>query len=98
MQNGSVRALRDKVRITVDHSLRKDQSAAAVTMAGRTLRSRIEHALGTVDNPMSDCAIEAKFRANAEPTIGKERAARMAQAVQALDELSDLDELIALCA
>jgi 2-methylcitrate dehydratase PrpD len=98
VQDRSVRALRDKVRITIDQSLRKDQSAAAVTVAGRTLRSRIEHALGTVDNPMSDVAIEAKFRANAQPTIGTERAARIAQTVQALDELADLDELIALCA
>lgn len=89
--------LRRKVRVTVDESLRKDQARASVVIAGEKHQSTIEHASGTVDNPMSDNAIEGKFMANAEPVIGLERARRVRDLVWSLEELTDMRELTALC-
>jgi len=56
------------------------------------------HATGTVDNPMPDAAIEAKFLANATPAIGADRARRMAEEIWRLDKAADVAQLIALAA
>ena len=53
---------------------------------------------GTVDNPMSDRAIENKFLANAAPVVGDERARQIAATAWKLDKLGDVRALIGLCA
>ena len=94
----AVLALRDKVRITIDEKLRKDQSRAAVLIAGRTHRSAVEHALGTVDNPMGDAAIEAKFLANAERVMARSQAQRVVELINDVERLEDVSEITRLCA
>ena len=94
----AVLALRDKVKIVIDEKLRKDQSRATVTIAGRTHRSAVEHALGTVDNPMGDAAIEAKFLANAERVIPRGQAERVVELVNGVEKLEDVSEITRLCA
>ena len=92
-------ALRDRINVVTDDSLAKDQAQAIVTSTGgETSEAVVEHATGTIGNPMSDSAIEAKFLANAEPAIGKERAGALRDLVWRLDEVSDLREITALCA
>jgi 2-methylcitrate dehydratase PrpD len=60
-----VTALRDRITVSVDESLQRDQANAQAWVGGRKLEARVAHASGTVQNPMSDAAIEAKFRSNA---------------------------------
>jgi 2-methylcitrate dehydratase PrpD len=98
VRDAAVLALRDKVRIAIDDTLRKDQSRAMVVVAGRTHRSTVEHALGTVDNPMDDAAIEAKFFANARRIIGPTNAQRVTELVRNVEQLDDVSELTRLCA
>ncbi|MDB5926777.1 MAG: hypothetical protein JWN13_5713 [Betaproteobacteria bacterium] len=98
VRDAAVLALRDKVRIAIDDKLRKDQSRAMVVVAGRTHRSTVEHALGTVDNPMDDAAIEAKFFANARRIIGPTNAQRVTELVRNVEQLDDVSELTRLCA
>lgn len=85
-------------RGTMCKSFRKGQARALVIAGGRRYEAVIEHASGTADNPMSDAAIEAKFLANAEPVIGKERAHRVAGLVWKMDGLNDVSDIAALCA
>jgi 2-methylcitrate dehydratase PrpD len=59
---------------------------------------QVVHASGTVDNPMSDAAIQEKFLANAAPVIGQERASQVLEAVWQLERLGDVRNLLALCA
>jgi hypothetical protein len=47
---------------------------------------------------MSEMALDAKFMANAEPVIGRDRAQRVRDLVRGLDRLADVRELIGLCA
>ncbi|HEX2929707.1 MAG TPA: MmgE/PrpD family protein, partial [Candidatus Binatia bacterium] len=94
----AVIALRQKIKVTVDESLRSDQAEAVVLTNGVRHRTFVEHASGTADNPMSDAEIEAKFLANAAPVIGSDRAQRAGDSVQRLDRLADVRELIQLCA
>lgn len=98
VRDPAVLALRDKVKICIDPKLGKDQAHATVVTAGRTHRSSVEHALGTVDNPMSDAAIEAKFVANAQRIIGRSRAQRVVDLVRNVHELDDVSQLVRVCA
>ncbi len=92
-------ALRGQIEVTADESFRKDQAQATlVTTSGERIEARVAHASGTVDNPMSDRAIENKFLANAAPVVGDERARQIAATAWRLDKLGDVRELIGLCA
>jgi 2-methylcitrate dehydratase PrpD len=98
VRDAAVLALREKVRIKIDEKLRKDQSRATLTIAGRTYHSVVEHALGTIDNPMNDEAIETKFLANADRIIGQRNAQRVIELVSTVEQLEDVSELARLCA
>jgi 2-methylcitrate dehydratase PrpD len=92
-------ALRGKVTVITDENFRRDQAhATLVTVSGEIHEADVPHASGTVDNPMSDAAIEAKFLANATPVIGAERAREIATYVWRLETLADARTLIALTA
>ncbi len=92
-------ALRGKIEARIDETLAKDQAAATlVTTGGERVETQVAHASGTVENPMSDRAIEDKFMANAAPVIGEERARQVAAAAWALEDLADCRKLVELCA
>jgi 2-methylcitrate dehydratase PrpD len=92
-------ALRAKITVATDDGFRKDQAAATLIAAnGERRQASVAHASGTVENPMSDAGIEAKFLANATPVIGAERARQIAAAAWRLEALSDARALVALCA
>src|SRR5215470_9951465 len=94
----AVAALRRKIKPIADDTLRKDEAFATVIAGGRRHDSHAAHASGTIDNPMSDQQIEAKFLANATPVIGADRAKRVVETVWALEKQTDVRELIALVA
>lgn len=87
-------ALRGKVSVATDESLRRDEAhGALVTASGKRHETHVAHASGTIDNPMSDEAIEAKFLANAVPVIGAKAAKEIAQACWKLESLTDVGTL-----
>jgi 2-methylcitrate dehydratase PrpD len=94
----AVAALRRKVKPVADETLRKDEAHAVITAAGKRHEVHIAHASGTAENRMTDAQIEAKFLANASPTIGEERARSVAAFVWSLEQQPDVRELIALLA
>lgn len=64
-------ALRRKVVATVDDAI--GEASADVTAAltdGRRIHVLVEHAIGSLQRPMSDAQLEAKFRGLAEPVLG----------------------------
>jgi len=68
-------ALRRKVVATVDDSI--DEAAADVTAVlkdGRREHVFVEHAIGSLERPMSDRDLEGKFHTLADPVIGKDKA------------------------
>jgi len=89
-------ALRRKVVATIDDAI--DEASADVTAVlrdGRRVHVFVEHAIGSLQRPMSDAAVEAKFTTQAEPILG---AARSAQLVAACRQLGALDDVRALTA
>ena len=89
--------LRRKVRVATNETFRRDEAHVAVLGPGNERHeAHVDHATGTVDNPMSDDAIEAKFLANARLAVGEDRAREIARAVWAMEKLSDIRDLLKL--
>ena len=62
VRNPQVIALRNKVSATIDESVKPEQvDMTILTADGRTLHLFVEHAIGSVEKPMTDAQLEAKF-------------------------------------
>ena len=91
-------ALRGKVQATVDDSI--DEAAVDVTAVlkdGRRIRVRVDHAIGSLENPLTDAQLEGKFAQLVEPVLGVQRAADITVACWKLGQMSDVRALTALC-
>jgi len=89
-------ALRRKVVATVDEKI--DEAAADVTAVlndGRKVHVFVEHAIGSLERPMTDGDLEGKFHALADPVIGKAKAAQAIEACWKLAGAGNVKELIA---
>ncbi len=95
----AVLALRRLIQVKPSSSFRLDQSSAvAHTRTGAPVTVHIDHATGTVSNPMSDEALLQKFMGNASPVVGADRARQLADMAWALDRLDDVSSLVRACA
>ena len=90
-------ALRRQVVAIVDDSI--DEASADVTAVlrdGRRVRVFIEHAIGSLQNPMSDANLEAKFKGLSDPVLGAARTAALLEACWAIGEAGDVRMLTTL--
>ena len=82
-------ALRRKVTLHPDESLRKEECSVVVTLNdGSQREEHVPRASGTAENPMSDGALAEKFLDLAQPVIG-DRTAQVLDLVWHLDRLDD---------
>jgi 2-methylcitrate dehydratase PrpD len=91
-----VTALRRKVVAVVDDSI--DEASADVTAVlrdGRREHVFVEHAIGSLERPMTEADLEGKFRTLAVPVIGKDRANELIAACWNLGAAPDLGALVA---
>lgn len=83
-------ALRRKVRIEADAELTRTQAHVFIRLKdGRTLERRVLHALGTLERPMSDADLEAKFRALAAGILSDRQSDEVIRLCWAVEELPD---------
>lgn len=90
-------ALRRKVVATVDDAI--DEASADVTAVlkdGRRVHVFVEHAIGSLQRPLSDAALDDKFATQSAPVLGDARTAELIAACRRLGELDDLRMLTAL--
>lgn len=88
-------ALRDKVVATVDNSM--DEAAADVTVIctdGRRFHVYVDHAIGSMENPMTDLQLEAKFDALVNPVLGSAKSRMLKNLSWKLADQSNLLELV----
>jgi 2-methylcitrate dehydratase PrpD len=91
-------ALRNKVQATVDDSIAEAAvDATAVLEDGRRIHVRVDHAIGSVERPLTDAQLEAKFNALVEPVLGAEKARDITATCWRLASVADVRELAALC-
>ena len=63
---------------TVDRSIGEEQARAAITLKdGRRLEKFVEHAVGSVERPMSDADLDAKVRGLCDGVLPAGRTARL---------------------
>jgi 2-methylcitrate dehydratase PrpD len=87
-------ALRERIAATVAGGIGED--AADVTVQcndGRRLHTFVEHAIGSLERPMSDADLARKFRVLVDPVLGAERAAELIGACRTLADTLDVREL-----
>jgi 2-methylcitrate dehydratase PrpD len=71
-------ALRDRVEVTADPSLRKLEAHVRIALKdGRILERHVTHALGSLERPMSDADLEAKFRSLAGGVIAEHQVSEL---------------------
>lgn len=90
-------ALRRKVVATVDDAI--DEASADVTAVltdGRRVHVFVEHAIGSLQRPMSTAQLQAKFHGMADPVLGVARCSELIAACWGLGQAADLRALTAL--
>ncbi len=88
-------ALRRKVVATVDDSI--DEAAADVTAVmkdGRRVHVLVEHAIGSLERPLTDAALEGKFHTLADPVIGKTKSDMLIKACWNLAAAKDVKAIV----
>jgi 2-methylcitrate dehydratase PrpD len=89
-----VTALRDRVTTTVDPSLSQDQARVTITLNdGRVLERFVAHAIGSVENPMTDAQLEAKFNELVAGILPDDRARRLLQLCRDAEQLDDAGDI-----
>jgi 2-methylcitrate dehydratase PrpD len=94
VKDPALMAFQSKVTATLNPDIMGDQAEVAITMTDGTRHMcRIEHAIGSKLNPMSDADLERKFRGLAEPVIGPSRTQDLIARTWAIERLADAGEL-----
>src|SRR5262245_25440741 len=73
VRDRTIASLRDRVSMVVDSSMHEDQVRIALTTNGRRLEKFVEHAVGSLDHPMSDKDLESKFLGLANGVLSPDR-------------------------
>jgi len=90
-------ALRRKVVATVDDSI--DEASADVTAVltdGRRIHVFVKHAIGSLQNPMTDAMLEAKFRGMSDAVLGAAKTKALITGCWAVGGAGDVRALTAL--
>ncbi|MEO7339080.1 MAG: MmgE/PrpD family protein, partial [Caldimonas sp.] len=69
----------------------------ALLRDGRRVEIRVDHAIGSLHNPLSDRQLEAKFEALVAPVLGEGRSREITGQWRTLATLADLRALTELC-
>jgi 2-methylcitrate dehydratase PrpD len=87
-------ALRDRVSATVGPGIHEDQVRIAVRLkSGQVLEKYVAHAVGSLDRPMSDADLEAKFRGLAQGILSKGETDKLIRLCWDVAKLKDAGEV-----
>ncbi len=90
-------ALRRQVVATVDNAI--DEASVDVTAVlkdGRRVHVFVQHAIGSLQNPMTDAQLDAKFHGLADAMLGNKQAAELIKACWSVGTAPDVAALVAL--
>lgn len=90
-------ALRRKVVATVDDSI--DEASADVTAVlqdGRRVHVFVEHAIGSLQNPMTDAMLEGKFHGLSDAILGARQTGELIKACWAVGQAANVSAITAL--
>ncbi len=89
-----IAALRDRVQTSVNPAVAKDQARVRITLRdGRILEQFVEHAVGSVENPMTNGQFEAKFMDLVGGILPTAQARRLIDLCWNVSDLKDAGEI-----
>ena len=89
-------ALRDRVTATIDSAIKEDQVRATVTLKdGRRVEKFVEHVVGSVERPMTDADLEAKFVGLADGVLPPAQARTLIDLCWKIDTLPNAAQIAA---
>lgn len=92
-------ALRDRVSVAVDPSLKQDQARIAIVLKnGTRIEKFVERTLGSIEKPMSDRDLEVKFLGLAENILPRTKSQQVIEQCWNLAELKDVGALAKIAA
>jgi 2-methylcitrate dehydratase PrpD len=92
-------ALRRKVVATVDSSISESSvDATAVLKDGRRIHVVVKNAIGSLENPLTDAMLEAKFHGMCDAVLGATRCSALIDAAWGLGAAADVRVLVGLAA
>ena len=94
---GDVIALRDRIHASASETVA--EAAADVTVICRDARRfhvYVEHAIGSLERPLSDSDLERKFHALVDPVLGDAHATQLLEGCTTLSECTDVSTFAAL--
>ena len=94
VRDPAVIALRSKVIPVITPDIKPEQVEMSVELAdGRVLHKRIEHAIGSLEKPMSDKDLERKFTDLAEGILPPSQTAKIIDTCWKIESLPDAGEI-----
>ncbi len=97
VQDPVIAAVRARVSATIDRDVREDEVYLKISLNdGRTLENHVEHAVGSPSNPMSDEALQKKYRELAGEALPETQVEELLHAVWTLDEAPDVSRVTQL--
>jgi len=97
VRDPQVVALRDRVFATEDSSIGRTEAKVSIALRdGTRLDRHVAHALGTLERPMSDTDLEAKFRGLVEGVLPEGQIRKLIEACWGLESLKDAGEIARL--
>lgn len=94
VRDGTVVTLREKIEARAESGMAKDAAVVAIMLSdGRKLERHVEHAIGSLDRPMSDGDLEAKFRGLADSVLTADQTDRLIGLCWDVTALEDAGEL-----
>ena len=98
-RNPTIVGLRDRVVATIDPAMKTEQVRARITLKdGRTIDKFIEHVVGSLERPMSDADLEAKFLDLSKDVLPDAQARRLIDLCWSVEKLPNVAELAAAAA
>jgi 2-methylcitrate dehydratase PrpD len=98
VNDAAVVDLRRKVRLNANPEIAEHEVETCVTLAdGRCMTIHIPFHQGTPENPVTDRALQAKFRGLLAMSLPPERADPIIAQVEQVEELTSPEPLLALC-
>ena len=89
-----VAALHNRVTTTINSTLAQDQARVKIHLRdGRTIERFIAHAIGSINNPMSDTALESKFADLTEGILAPHRARKLRDLCRMAEKLADSGDI-----
>jgi 2-methylcitrate dehydratase PrpD len=94
-----IRAVRERVTVEPDADISHDAATVEITrLDGCSLSKSVAHAIGSLQRPLSDRALEQKFRDQAEPRLGGQRAGALLDLCWALERAGNAGQIAELAA